>query len=244
MEIINDQLLRKSLGISKDVPVYYLSEKVIVHSIKKMLEESELSGNDFYNQDIDYIIDSRPFDEVVIIETGEMYESKHFFYHISHFTKDGRYRSFTKQSNLPDIKNETIRENFDILNIDIERDTEEFRLNKIAAIRSLSPFSVKKNRISLAEGKSKKQGKGNKYKKAKFLYVTSDTYEARDTKNVRVHDSFQCGKWAGHKRHYHKYPETKGHDRNENEVIGWTWVSPYNRGEGKEIQNKIRKFLS
>lgn len=242
MELIPDKILRDGLGVKKDTPVYYLGESVVNNSFDKLIK----SNDDYHNvsKNADDYISKRPFDECVIIFSSK----KDSFYLITHFENNETYRSFSyssKEGINHKLLNNTVRENFNFSKINIEEDARMVRLNQNAMISAIAPFCIKKNIVSLSESKTIKHGKKGKSKKQKFLYVTSNTYEPsnQEFKNIKTHESFNITKVAGHMRTYHKNPETKGHDRHGNNVVGWTWVRPYTKGEGLEIQNKIRLFL-
>ena len=244
MIVINDTELRKVLGINKDVPVYYLSASVTSSSLRKNAAQiGEDFDKKFPSMDISEMIDKRPFDECVII-TSDLKNEKDV-YSIIHFLEDGNYRHFLFSRG--EFTNLTIRETFDILKFSpeqVKRDQEQLEKNKMACFLAISPFCIKKNIVNLAEGRTIKSGKKGKVKKQKFLYVTSSIYEASESKNqVKINSSYEITKVAGHPRYFRKKPDTEGHDRKGNKVIGWTWVSPYKRGEGLEIINKIRKYL-
>lgn len=260
MELIPDKLLRDELGIDKNAPVYYISPEAQVDAMISQYESGELEKSRT-NDGLEDLINKRPFDECVIISknflTPERVVEKTFredfiknskesdIYCIVHFTEDGRFRNFTFHNDNQQFENNTVRERFNMGLVDVEKDFDRIKLNKSRCLFAITPFSVKKNRLCLSEGRTIKQGKKGKSKKQKFIYITSTVYESKKTEfnNVKCHESFEVTQVAGHPRYYRKNPETNGHDRNGNSVVGWTWVKPYPRGEGKDAEVKIRKFL-
>jgi len=117
---------------------------------------------------------------------------------------------------------------------------EEYAIEVVG--KCIFPFTQKENYIALGTGRAVGVKGKKKAKKQRFVYITSDKREPGGGSVKRDH-TFQAHSVAGHKRVYTKNPKTKGHDRNGNEVTGWTWVSPYKRGEGAVIHEKIRVYL-
>ncbi len=236
MQVLPDQLLRKSLKIKNDIPVYYISEKVMLDSVEKEFG-SDLEIVMSYGTDrMDELIDKRPFDECVMILGSHDNDPN---VGIVHFTKDGSFRNFVFFKDSLEIQNTTVRERFSFDDIDIERDKKLIHANNTFALYCITPFAIKKNKIILAEGRTVKHGKKGKIKKQKYIYVSSSTYEAVKS-GVSTYVTYSVHSVAGHVRRYEKNPDTNGHDRNGNDVVGWTWVRPYVTGEGLEIMEKIR----
>ena len=223
MELISNDILRKGLGISKDTPIYYINEDIAKKAVEEVFQNDLDITWKIEENEMQDLVEKRPFDEcVVILAHGKPFNDDRHRFSINHFTLDGNFRTFIYTQGEESLQNTTVRENFSFETFNIERDRQILFMNKTMALYSITPFSVKKNVVTLAEGRARKPGKAKKYKKQKFLYI-SGTYTngvTKPTNGVRQRASYPITKVAGHPRYYRKNPETKGHDRNGNDVVG------------------------
>jgi hypothetical protein len=238
--MISPKEVREILEIGNGVPIYFMDEDLLLEATKEFHDEIKLKDTQEnqakgaigllkeYNQ-------YRPFDEVVLVSSNRI---------IVHFSDHEIPRTFFLEGDI--WKNTTIRDNFVLGNFDPSTDLKTLNFNAIYAATLLYPFSQKKSVINLCTLRTTYKGKTGKIKakKSNVAIISNKIYNYENSKGTKVYKSFQCTKVAGHRRFYRKKPDTKGHDRYGNEVVGWTWVSPYKRGEGKEIAETIRKFVS
>tara|TARA_R110000851_G_C13041830_1_gene562204 strand:+ start:16 stop:756 length:741 start_codon:yes stop_codon:yes gene_type:complete len=242
MKILDRELLRKELGIPKQVPIYYISSEVVEDCHDRMKEEEVHKYIDDIDGALGGLISLRPFDEVVLVWTVKE-ETGHTS--ITHYLEDGRYRSFMERDGV--YLNMTIRENFSFVSPDIKKDVEWLRVNRHVAVFSLLPFTRKTNRVVLATGPatSIKANGSTKTKKQNFLYITTDKKVVTGSKRtlggtIINRECYGITKVAGFQRFFHVKPDSKGSDRHGNPTVGWTWVQPHLRGEGQELEAKIR----
>jgi hypothetical protein len=243
MKILDRELLRKEIGISKQVPIYYMSQEVVIKSYEEVEDDKVRKCIDNEDGELDNLISLRPFEEVVVV-ISPTEDIK--FHSIIHFTEDGGYRNFAITSSGV-FHNRTIRENFSFGDIDIERDAEMYRTNSHLTVFSLLPFTRKTNRVVLATGPatSRKANGTSKTKKQNFLYVTTEKKVVTGSKRsdgtgIVNRECYGITKVAGFQRFFHVKPDSKGSDRHGNPTVGWTWVQPHLRGEGQELEAKIR----
>ena len=238
MKIIPNSELKKilkTIGYSKEFPpVFYIGESVLMKSHAKAASEKLLSPE---------ILDSRPFDNLIIItkSTEELLNvflhTEESIVHLSYNVIDNSFISSLWALNDRLEKSEMTQELYD----------ENIKQIQNVSIIALMPFAVKKTRIIMAEGKSIpfKTGTGNKTKSKKQKYLTLNTnlkVYKKENQTHKVYDSMIATSVCGHWRHYEK-KHTIGHDRHGNLITGKTWVSPYVRGEGKVLEEKIRMFI-
>lgn len=247
MHIFADSELKKVTGLRKLPPVYYIGHEVVADASEALIDETI---------DTDEVSDSRPFDEMLLLAVDAGGASGLTL--LVHFLADGSYRNFMHRDGK--WTNTTVRENIsesddlmsymlDLAKRDIKADAEMVQANKAAMVAMLLPFSMKKTVIHLEEtAVASKRENSNKMKRTRQRYIrvggSNANYIRSKSSGLMSGRSFPATTVCGHWRVFHKNPETVGKNRHGDLEIGKTWVSPYKRGDGKEIANKIRLWLN
>lgn len=247
MRIFTDTDLKIGLSLKKIPMVYYISEKVALDS----LEEIEHKEGSLFPQTQE-LIDSRPFDEVILIVSHTDANGDEAVTTILHVEENGTYRNFKFNPNTG-FENMTVRENFTKklengdFNLfgDIKKDQEQLKLNQAFMGLLLLPFTQKSMELHFCVGAARSViGKKNKLKKKNFMLVTKANKRYVSSNSIKTKAKVLAHSVCGHTMTFHKNPHYMGSDRHGNPTQGSSWRRPHKTGQGKENINKIRLWIN
>jgi len=246
MRIFTSEMIKNGLGISTMPPIYYISEKVSMEA----LEEVE-SGEGYAFPKVDVLINSRPFDEVILLITHTDENGNDAVTTILHVEENGDYRNFQYTPHNGFV-NQTIRENFvkgledgklDMFD-NFELDAQQMRLNQAAMGLLLLPFTRKNTELHFCTGAARTNcKKRNKTKKKNFMLVTRSGKQYISSGAHKSYDKVVAHSVCGHTMTFHKNPHYMGSDREGNPTKGSTWRRPHETGKGEEIMERIRLWI-
>jgi len=209
----------------KETPmIYYMSSKVL-HA--GMLELKRLVSENIPIKVIQRdLLNIRPFDNMILSWDSDQGEG------IVFLSTPTAFIAYTSSSAGSSFKI-------------VPRD--EDSKNNGVILSAFASFDLPRTGLVMVEGVTNVM-KGNKTRRKpqNYLLVVSDRERKENTYKVagnKYSEPMYASQVCGHKRRFHKNPKTVGHDREGSVVIGWTWVTPHIRGDGKELYDKIRLFL-
>lgn len=221
MRTLDNNFIREIFNVKKDIPIYHTDDELVLGLVAK-------------NKDLTVSpVKDRPFDFMVTSVFCKASNGKSDYYFLTYFEK-GDYVT-NRCVNADNLKVVT--------DFDETRDMEKWFYNM--TLITISIFEHKQTKIYLSECSTKRLTSKGKTKQVKqrVKYISTDKI-IRNYNSISsgVKRSFSAHLVSGHWRYYKSNPKTKGHDRDNKNIIGKTWIPAYPKGDTTEIMETIRHW--